>query len=589
MASGTIVGSTSNEYIDVKVEWSSLKNSANNTSTVTAALYYKRNNTGYTTYGTGTFYLTINGVKVSTTKSLTITFDSWVKAIESKATVFHDSDGSKSITISASGSIPGTTLTYSTVSGTAKLDTIARASNISLALDRTLGEACSVAWTPLSSGFTYKLNFSLGDWTHTTGVIRPNSTTPYTYTGYTLPLDVARQLPNATQGTMNVILATFSDNDGTAQVGSNATASFKITVPNNDSTKPTVSISLSPSNNLPSPYNNLYIKGHSKVKASFTTVTRYGASVVEKMLYVNGVACASPNESEILSRTGPLTVKATVKDTRGFYGLNYQDIDVIPYEKPYVRAKSNESSIIAARCDSSANFTDSGTYLKIKAKAVYSKVISNGVQNNYGKIKFRYRKEGGAYSAWEVILDCKASNSDEVITPPLLNGALDIRSNYQVQIIVSDDLYDSEPISIVVPSDAVYMDRPAGGKSMGLGGYSVGDGNLDIYWKTKARGGLSLFDSKGEEIPLATTMPLPRDQVSEGWNPDTLDSGVYVVAKSIALKTGDNVIMYNGVLIQMAGNIGGNVKIQLALPVDKDKNPMYRLCWYDTWSDWRSV
>ena len=78
MASGTINGSTGNEYIDAKIVWSSTSNISTNKSSVTAALYYKRNNTGYTTYGTGTFSITINGTKTSATKSITITESSWV-------------------------------------------------------------------------------------------------------------------------------------------------------------------------------------------------------------------------------------------------------------------------------------------------------------------------------------------------------------------------------------------------------------------------------------------------------------------------------------------------------------------------------
>ena len=589
MASGTILGTTSNEYINAKIEWYSVANKTANTSTVTAALYYTRNNTGYTTYGTGTFSIIINGQKTSATKSVTISEFGWTKVVEATVTVAHNSDGSKSITISALGGIPDTSLTISSVIGTANLDTIPRASTITSALNATLGENCSVTWTPLSSGFTYKLNFSIGGWSHTTGVIKPNKTSAYTYTGYTLPLDVAKQLPNATNGNMNVILATYSDQDGKVQVGSNATATITITVPNNESTQPTVSMSLSPSNNLSSPYNGLYLQGYSRVKATLGFGTKYDATVESSNITVNGNTYASPYESEIFSQAGKVSVKATVKDSRGYYGTNYIEIDVIPYSKPYVRAKSGENSIVVARCNSSAELTDSGKYLKIKAKAVYSKVISNGVQNNYGKIKFRYRKEGGAYSSWQTILDCKADNSDEVITPPLLNGALDISSNYQVQIIASDDLNDSDPITIAVPSDEVYMDRPAGGKSMGLGGYSSGIGNLDIYWKTKARGGISLFNSKGDEIDLSSMLPLPHDQVASDWNPDALECGIYVVAKNIGLKTGDTYIMYNGVLIQMKGDIGGNVKIQLALPIDENRNPMYRLCWYGNWSAWRSM
>ena len=565
-------------------------NTSNNTSKV--RILWQSTQTGESWNGytrTAKYYVSINGgAETEYSVSYTLPQNSTKTIVDTTITVNHKSDGTGSVKVrtwmdtSISAGVVEQTKTLT-------LTTIARASSITSAFNRALGEACSVTWTPLSSGFTYKLNFSIGSWSHTTGVIRPNRTSSFTYTGYTLPLDVANQLPNATKGSMKVILATYSDNDGKTQVGTNASTTITITIPNNEATQPTVSMSLAPSSNLSSPYNNLYIQGQSKVKATLGYETKYGATVAVSNITVNGSTYASPYESDTLSQSGTITVKATVKDSRGFYGTNYKDIEVIPYSKPYIRAKSGESSIICARCDSSAAFTDSGTYLKIKAKVVYSKVISNGVQNNYGNIKFRYRKEGGSYSAWQTILNCKTDNSDEVITPPLLNGALDITSNYQVQIIASDDFNDSVPVTIAIPSDAVYMDRPAGGKSMALGGYSTGDGRLDVYWKTMARGGLSLLDSKGDEIPLDTTMPLPRDQIKGTWSADNLECGVHVVANNNALKQGETVIMYNGVLLQMKGDVSGNVKLQLALPVDSNRNPMYRICWYSNWSDWRSM
>jgi hypothetical protein len=535
------------------------------------------------------YYVSINGGDEQTNATYYILRKNSTDTIVSeRITVKHREDGTGTVKVRtwmdtdiSAGVIEKTkTLT---------LTTISRATTKVYAYDVTLGEACDVSWTPLSSEFTYKLNFSIGDWSHTTGVIEPERTTSYWYSRYTIPLDVANQLPNQKEGTMKVTLATYSDKYGKNQVGSDAITYFKILVPNNEATQPTVSMSLSPISNLPSPFNNLYIQGHSKVKASLEFGTRYGATVEASNITVNGNAYASPYESDVLSQTGKVTVKATVKDSRGYYGTNYKDIEVIPYQKPYCVAKSNENSIIVGRCDSSANFTDSGTYLKIKAKIVYSKVTLNGVQSNYGSIKVRYRKEGGTYTEWQTILDCKTNNSDEVITPPLLDGALALESNYQVQIIASDSLNDSTPITFFISSDEVFMDRPAGGKSMGLGGYSSGDGNLDVYWKTKARGGISLFDSKGDEIPLEPTLPIPRDQLKGTYDPNNLENGVHIIANNNALKTGDTVIMYNGVLLQMNGDVSGNVKLQLALPTDTNRNPMYRLCWYSNWSDWRSL
>lgn len=397
---------------------------------------------------------------------------------------------------------------------------------------------------------------------------------------------IYNRYPNTSQVTLRFILRTYSDSSYIKVVGS-AYKDITLSIPNDETTQPTVStMTLSPLSDLTAPYNGLYLQGHSRVKAALGFETKYGASVVASSITVNGNSHASPYESDILTQDGTISVKATVKDSRGFYGTYYKEIEVIPYSKPYIRAKSGESSVIASRCDSSANLTDSGTYLKIKAKVVYSNVQNN----NQAFIKFRYRKEGGAYTDWQTILDCKTDNSDEVITPPLLNGALDIKSNYQVQIIATDDLYDSAPITIAVPSDAVYMDRPSGGKSMGLGGYSSGDGNLDVYWKTMARGGLSMLDAKGDEIPLDYTLPNPRDQIKGSWNPNDLECGIYVVSGNCdPLKVGDSTIMANGVLIQMVGSVSGNVKIQIALPVDTNRNPMYRICWYSNWADWRSL
>ena len=138
MASSTITGTTSNSNLASKIEWSSSPSTANNSSTVTAKLYYRRTNTysGTPTSGTGTFSITIDGKKVSTSGKLTIPNDkSWVLALTATKTVTHNTDGKKSITISATGYLSGTTLTSTTCSGTAKLDNIPRQATLTSAPD----------------------------------------------------------------------------------------------------------------------------------------------------------------------------------------------------------------------------------------------------------------------------------------------------------------------------------------------------------------------------------------------------------------------------------------------------------------------
>jgi hypothetical protein len=598
MASGTITGTTSNQFIASKIEWSSTADSANNKSTVTATLYYRRTNSGHLTYGTGTFSLNIGGSEYSSTLYVTIG-ESWTEVISHSVTIPHDDDGTKRITISATGGIPGTTLTSTSFVGNtyALLDRIARESVFSGSLPspKYFSDIISVRYKAKSAIAYTQITVDVyidGAYTSVKSLNCGRTSIEvqdrYITLGESVLSSIYTKLTNTTEAKIRIGLLTYSDSAYTQKVGSGQYTECTCKIPENASTKPTVSMSLSNISTLPSPYNSLYLQGQSKVKASLTSTAKYGATIVSSTITVNGVNYESPYESAPLSQAGTISVKATVKDSRGFYGTYYKDIEVIPYSKPYVSAKSGESSIVVARCNQSADFTDEGTYLKIKAKAVFSKVISNGVQNNYGNLKYRYRKEGGTYNGWVTILNGESQQSDEVITAPLLGGALDTKSNYQVQIVAFDDLYESAPITIAIPSVAVYMDRPKGGKSMGLGGYSQGDGNLDVHWKTKARGGLSVFDSTGEETPIVACAQLnPHEQVETGWNPDSLENGIYAVAKEKPLKQGDTVIMYNGVLIQMTAYDGGNVKLQLALTSDETRNPYYRVYWYGTWGNWR--
>ena len=325
------------------------------------------------------------------------------------------------------------------------------------------------------------------------------------------------------------------------------------------------------------------------MSATLTPTTQYGADVETTSITVEGVDYAYPFESGYLTQYGEQEIIGHVKDARGHTGTATQKITVIAYSAPKVQAASNESNIVARRCDKDGNFKDDGTYLKIKAKLVYEKVMVDGVQKNIGLLQYRYREEGGVWSEWVTILDSRSSTATEVTTGALLNGALSTTDNYQVQVRAIDNIVIPEPVQLSVASETVYMDRPAGGRSMGLGGYAQGNGNLDIYWKTKARGGLSLFTESGEELSATDIVPLPRGEVAAGWNPNSISNGLHVVENSAyPLKDAmGNVLMENGVLVQMAAVAGGSVLLQMALPTDS-YSPVYRIRWYGLWTDWNT-
>ena len=218
-------------------------------------------------------------------------------------------------------------------SGTKTAKTLG-SSTITSASNVTLGNNCAVTWTPLDVTFKYKLAFVLGGFAHTTDFITPNQLTAYTYTGYTIPLSVANQIPNSTTGGMTVILTTYLS-DGT-QIGGQSSKGFTVTVPS--SVVPTIT-SVTLAEGTHSGY-NLYVKSLSTIKATTVAAGAYNstiASIVTKfgdlsyMANSQGVAT-----SDVLQVAGSMIVETTVTDSRGRTATNTQTVTVYDYFRPTI-------------------------------------------------------------------------------------------------------------------------------------------------------------------------------------------------------------------------------------------------------------
>lgn len=150
MASGSWEFGTSNSYIKGRIRWSSSSNGTSaNSSKVTVYLDYKK-----TTAATVATYGTLKGSLCGTAYSKSITLycnNTYVNVASKSWTQGHNSDGSKSITITASGGISGTTFSSSSTSKTVTLDKIPRYTSIK-------------TWSVAEVGKTYvKLNWATAD------------------------------------------------------------------------------------------------------------------------------------------------------------------------------------------------------------------------------------------------------------------------------------------------------------------------------------------------------------------------------------------------------------------------------------------
>ena len=501
MANGTIDFAQSNSsgsYIDGKIVWTSTADKDANKSDVTAKLYVRKGHTDMTltaaTTGSWSYELKVNGSSVSGMVQASVLEDWVLVAAKTVTGISHNSDGSKSITISGSVSAPsGTSYAGKTTSGsaTADMDDIPRASTITSAAAVILGNKCSVKWTPASKSFRYKLKFSLGDWSDTTDAIHPNTTSAYTYTEYVIPLDVASEI-SSSRGTMNVSLVTYSDAAATKQVGSVSIETFRVTVPNNSSTRPSVMMDLSPVSTLPDAFAGLYIQGKTKVKAVLRATGKYDTEIAGYFVTIGSSAhSGSDVTSDYLTNYGDLKVVGYATDERGYTGSESETITVIPYSKPQILSAEDEEEVMAARCDAEGNLSDSGTYLKIKAKRSYSKVESGDTQHNFCKIRYRYKPEGASsYSSWATVLAGDSLGSDEVVTGALLGGVLAVDSTYLVQIQAIDDIGQHSYVTITVPTDKVYMHRDKVKRALSFGKYIEEENCIDIAddIKVKIRG-----------------------------------------------------------------------------------------------------
>lgn len=168
MASGSWTFGTSNQYIQGMVQWSSTSNGSNaNSSTVSVCVYFRRTNTGYTSYGT------INtGVQCDTQTywennfSVTIQ-NSWVLTNARSYTVPHNTNGTKTCYIRATGNANFSLGSFDT-SNIVTLDTIPRYANIKtfdVVSDSITQTSASFTWSTDAACDQLQYSLNGGSWT----------------------------------------------------------------------------------------------------------------------------------------------------------------------------------------------------------------------------------------------------------------------------------------------------------------------------------------------------------------------------------------------------------------------------------------
>ncbi len=330
------------------------------------------------------------------------------------------------------------------------------ASTITTASNRTLGQACSIKWTPNSADFKYRLRFVLGDWYHATGFITPNTTSAYTYTGYTLPLtapasgvDLLTQIPNSNTATMTVKLYTYDANENLL---GNSSKTFTVTVPSDVSTVPTISsVSLSGQDSSFTEY----CVSLSKMTIAVATAGTRGSTVQNAVVTVGNDsypvsvinnACTVTTPELIVS--GAVAVVVTITDSRGLTATTSQNVTVYDYAPPR---------------STSFAYTISGTTVTLTIEATYSDVNSKNTGRYYRVIRKKLSDSTTSDAK------TKTAVSGYTLSTTITQTVADIDTeSYEYTLYLYDTKYstDGTAITSVITTGIVCISRLAGGKGV---------------------------------------------------------------------------------------------------------------------------
>ena len=439
--SGTINGrvTLNSRFMSFYITWSAKQNVEGNYSDVTVTSYWKTNNTrwGFDTEGSRAASITINGNTTSISKrfdSTNGTGTGWKKenpwAIQTVTErVYHNSDGSKSISISARANGyaasygPSNSSTSSgdcTASGTISLDTIPRASKVS-ATNADIGSTSTITVSRYSTSFKHTVSFSCPGISDT--VIESDSEA--SVIPWNVPDSIYATIPDAKYATVTITCRTYSKDTG-ALIGK-TTATMKA-IANEEECKPTVSGTVTDVNattvSLTGNAKTL-IRYKSTASCKIVATAKNSASISAQ--YVNGVSI--PSGTVEIQNSEAVSFAFSATDSRGYSASALVEPTVIPYIpltiNPTFRRVSPTSNIITV--EFYGNFF-SGNF---------------GASSNALKVKYRYKEYGT--ETWSAYVTISASsinilgdgtyNSNGAVT---LGSNFDYRKSYDLEIVAQD-------------------------------------------------------------------------------------------------------------------------------------------------------
>lgn len=415
--------STSSNYVKYRVVLTQgTQNIVSNYTPVTVKIEAWRTNTGYTTYGTGTCYCTINGTNYTAriSSSQKITYNSYTILGTWSVNIPHNADGTKTLSISAYFNITNY-VSSSSQNCNFTLTTIPRTSKVSLSKTTfNIGDTIAINSNRLSSAFTHTAKISYGGYSANlcTGMTASWNWNTANYS------ELYKQIPNATTGIGKITLYTYN---GSTLVGSSS-VNFTANVINSNPLFDTFTINDTRAETIALTGDKTALIQGERTASCNLSVTSKNYSTIKSMTIANSTTV----KTSVPCSFNPVsdTFTATVKDSRNLTNSKSVTIDkYIQYFTPSIKTLSVD------------RLNTTSDTLKIDLSGTF---FNNtfGLVANQVSLKWRY-KESETYEFEDNWQDIQLSiqNNEFIFVSERFATGFDFEKSYNIEFVLSDKLH----------------------------------------------------------------------------------------------------------------------------------------------------
>ena len=391
--------------------------------------------------GTGADYQSTSCTRPTSGESVSVTAEGWV---------YHNNDGTKSVSGSASLSFPNWGWS-GTASASANLPQIPRASGVACS-SPYIGDNAVISIDKKASAFTSTLTYKIGTLTGT--IATKTSETTVQFKTSEIEDEIYALIPNVREIKGTIYCTTYN---GNTQIGDTQSTTFNLYA-KESTCKPSVLATVIDTNTNVTTItgsNTKFVKYISKPKVTISATAKKSATIENYSINLND-GQASNLQENTFDTIGSNKVSVSATDSRNYSNSADVNLDMIDYIKLHI----NTISITRPEGTSNEAYLDcNGAYFN----GSFTDTKSNSLSGS-----FKYRKSGT--EEWTNGGSITATITDNTfrVSNLLLGSSFDYDEEYQFQISFED--------VFVIATETITL--PKGQEAM-----AIGEDSVDVYGK----------------------------------------------------------------------------------------------------------